>query len=253
MAPEREEDEGRIEGKNPVMEALKAGRRIDKLYIAKGENDRALAFIAAKARAAGAVISETDRKKLDHMSVTHAHQGVIAVAAVKDYVTPEAILDAADQKGEKPFIIICDDISDPHNLGAIIRTAEAAGAHGVIIPKHRSAGVTAVVEKTSAGAVEHMLIARVANLAAAVKSMKDRGVWIFGTDADGDRPLWKADFRDSAAIVIGSEGKGMSRLMKESCDFLISIPMMGQVNSLNASAAAAVVMYEAVRQRLPEQ
>ncbi|MCR4771839.1 MAG: 23S rRNA (guanosine(2251)-2'-O)-methyltransferase RlmB [Oscillospiraceae bacterium] len=253
MAPEREEDEGRIEGKNPVMEALKAGRRIDKLYIAKGENDRALAFIAAKARAAGAVISETDRKKLDHMSVTHAHQGVIAVAAVKDYVTPEAILDAADQKGEKPFIIICDDISDPHNLGAIIRTAEAAGAHGVIIPKHRSAGVTAVVEKTSAGAVEHMLVARVANLAAAVKSLKDRGVWIFGTDADGDRPLWKADFRDSAAIVIGSEGKGMSRLMKESCDFLISIPMMGQVNSLNASAAAAVVMYEAVRQRLPEQ
>ncbi len=253
MAPEREEDEGRIEGKNPVMEALKAGRRIDKLYIAKGENDRALTFIAAKARAAGAVISETDRKKLDHMSVTHAHQGVIAVAAVKDYVTPEAILDAADQKGEKPFIIICDDISDPHNLGAIIRTAEAAGAHGVIIPKHRSAGVTAVVEKTSAGAVEHMLVARVANLAAAVKSLKDRGVWIFGTDADGDRPLWKADFRDSAAIVIGSEGKGMSRLMKESCDFLISIPMMGQVNSLNASAAAAVVMYEAVRQRLPEQ
>ncbi|MBP5165921.1 MAG: 23S rRNA (guanosine(2251)-2'-O)-methyltransferase RlmB [Oscillospiraceae bacterium] len=250
MAPEREEDEGRIEGKNPVIEALKAGRRIDKLYIAKGDKDKTLAFIAAKARACGAVISETDRKKLDSMSVTHAHQGVIAVAAVKDYVTPEAILAAAEEKGEKPFIVICDDISDPHNLGAIIRTAEAAGAHGVIIPKHRSAGITAVVEKTSAGAVEHLPVARVANLAAAVKALKDKGVWIFGTDAEGDRALWQADLRDAAAIVIGSEGKGMSRLMKESCDFLLSIPMRGRVNSLNASAAAAVVMYEAVRQRM---
>ena len=250
MAPEREEDEVRIEGKNPVIEALKAGRRIDKLYIAKGDKDKTLAFIAAKARACGAAISEMDRKKLDSMSVTHAHQGVIAVAAVKDYVTPEAILAAAEEKGEKPFIVICDDISDPHNLGAIIRTAEAAGAHGVIIPKHRSAGITAVVEKTSAGAVEHLPVARVANLAAAVKALKDKGVWIFGTDAEGDRALWQADLRDAAAIVIGSEGKGMSRLMKESCDFLLSIPMRGRVNSLNASAAAAVVMYEAVRQRM---
>ncbi|MBO4331350.1 MAG: 23S rRNA (guanosine(2251)-2'-O)-methyltransferase RlmB [Oscillospiraceae bacterium] len=250
MTSEREEDEGRIEGKNPVMEALKAGRRIDKLYIAGGDKDRTLAFIAAKARAAGAVISETDRNKLDRMSVTHAHQGVIAIAAVKDYVSPEAILAAAEEKGEKPLIVICDDISDPHNLGAIIRTAEAAGAHGVIIPKHRSAGLTAVVEKTSAGAVEHMAVARVANLAAAVKLLKDRGVWIFGTDAGGEMALWQADLKDSAAIVIGSEGRGMSRLMKESCDFLLSIPMAGKVNSLNASAAAAVVIYEAVRQRM---
>lgn len=249
MAPEREFDESRIEGKNAVMEALKAGRQIDKLYIARGEVDGSLAFIAAKAKAAGAVISETDRKKLDFMSVTHAHQGVIAVAAVKQYVTPQAILDIAAQRGEKPLIVICDEISDPHNLGAIIRTAESAGAHGVIIPKHRSAGITAVVEKTSAGAVEHMPVARVANLSAAVRTLKENGVWIFGTAADGQRSLWQAELTDPSAIVIGSEGKGISRLMKENCDFLLSIPMFGKVSSLNASAAAAVVLYEAVRQR----
>lgn len=250
MNGERTPDEGRIEGKNAVMEALKAGRPIDKVYLAKGEQDKALRFIAEKARAAGAVVSQVDRRKLDFMSQTHAHQGVIAVAALREYAGIGDILALAGERGEKPLVVVCDEISDPHNLGAIIRTAEAAGAHGVIIPKHRSAGVTAIVEKTSAGAVEHMLVARVTNLTAALEELKKNGVWIYGTAAEGSKPLWEADLKDGAALVIGSEGDGMSRLIRETCDFLISIPMHGKVSSLNASAAAAVVLYEAVRQRI---
>lgn len=246
---EKRINESKIEGKNAVMEALKAGRTIDKVYIVRGEADKSLKFIASKAKAAGAVVSEVDRRKLDFMSETHAHQGVIAVAAVREYSTVEEILNIAAERGEKPLIVICDEISDPHNLGAIIRTAESAGAHGIIIPKHRSAGVTAIVEKTSAGAVEHMAVARVANINAAMDKLKDAGVWIFGTAADADTGLWQADLKGAAAIVIGSEGEGMSRLVAENCDFKVSIPMHGKVSSLNASAAAAIMLYEAVRQR----
>ncbi len=246
---EKRINENKIEGKNAVMEALKAGRTIDKVYIVRGEADKSLKFIASKAKAAGAVVSEVDRRKLDFMSETHAHQGVIAIAAVREYSTVEEILNIAAERGEKPLIVICDEISDPHNLGAIIRTAESAGAHGIIIPKHRSAGITAIVEKTSAGAVEHMAVARVANINAAMDKLKDAGVWIFGTAADADTGLWQADLKGSAAIVIGSEGDGMSRLVAENCDFKVSIPMHGKVSSLNASAAAAVMLYEAVRQR----
>ena len=249
MMEKKQEAEDRIEGKNAVMEALKAGRPIDKVYIAKGEQDKALRFIAQKAKAGGAVISEVDRRKLDFMSATHAHQGVIAVAALREYVTVADILAAAREKGEAPLIVVCDEISDPHNLGAIIRTAECAGAHGVVIPKHRSAGVTAVVEKTSAGAVEYMPVARVANLAAALDELKESGVWVYGTAAEGDRGLWEADLTGGTAIVIGSEGDGMARLTREKCDFLLSIPMKGRISSLNASAAASVVLYEALRQR----
>ena len=249
MIEEKQINEGKIEGKNAVMEALKAGRAIDKVYIARGEADKALKFIASKARAAGAVISEVDRRKLDFMSETHSHQGVIALAAVREYSTVEDILHIAEERGEKPLIVICDEISDPHNLGAIIRTAESAGVHGVIIPKHRSAGITAIVEKTSAGAVEHMAVARVANLSAAIEKLKAAGVWVFGTAADADTGLWQADLKGAAAIVIGSEGEGMNRLVAENCDFRVSIPMRGKVSSLNASAAAAVMLYEAVRQR----
>ena len=250
MAENFKEAEDRIEGKNAVMEALKAGRPLDKIYIARGEQDKALRFIAQKGKAAGAVISEVDRRKLDAMSVTHAHQGVVAVAAVREYSSVADILALAAQKGEAPLIVVCDEISDPHNLGAIIRTAECAGAHGVVIPRHRSAGVTAVVEKTSAGAVEHMAVARVGNLAAALKELQQAGVWIFGTAADGDKTLWDADLKGPAALVIGSEGSGMSRLTRESCDFLLSIPLRGRVSSLNASNAAAIVLFEAVRQRI---
>lgn len=245
----KQEAEDRIEGKNAVMEALKAGRPIDKVYIAKGEQDKALRFIAQKAKAGGAVISEVDRRKLDFMSVTHAHQGVIAVAALREYVTVADILASAREKGEAPLVVVCDEISDPHNLGAIIRTAECAGAHGVVIPKHRSAGVTAVVEKTSAGAVEYMPVARVTNLAAALEELQQNGVWVYGTAAEGDRSLWEADLTGGTAIVIGSEGDGMARLTREKCDFLLSIPMKGRISSLNASAAASVVLYEALRQR----
>lgn len=242
-------DESRIEGRNAVLEALKAGRAIDKVYIAKDDTDKALGFIAAKARAAGAAVSAVDRRKLDFMSATHSHQGVIAVAAVREYSTVDDILALAEERGEAPFIIICDEITDPHNLGAIIRTAEVAGAHGIIIPKHRSSGVTAVVEKTSAGAAEHMLIAKVANIPNTMDDLKHAGIWIYGTAAEGASPLWQTDMTGPAAFVIGSEGEGMGRLISEKCDFLVSIPMYGKINSLNASAAAAVVMFEAVRQR----
>jgi 23S rRNA (guanosine2251-2'-O)-methyltransferase len=242
-------DESRIEGRNAVLEALKAGRAIDKVYIARDDGDKALGFIAAKARAAGAAVSTVDRRKLDFMSSTHAHQGVIAVAAARVYSTLSDILALAESRGEAPFVVICDEITDPHNLGAIIRTAEVAGAHGIIIPRHRSSGVTAVVEKTSAGAVEHMLIAKVANLPSAMDELKNAGVWIYGTAAEGSSELWETDMTGPMALVIGSEGDGMGRLVSEKCDFLVSIPMFGKVNSLNASAAAAVVMFEAVRQR----
>ncbi len=245
------EDNGTVylEGRNAVTEALRAGRPLDKVFIARGDTDGALARIAAMARDAGTVVVQADRRRLDEMSVTGAHQGVIAAAAVKEYCTVEDILNTARERGEEPFIVICDEISDPNNMGAIIRSAEGAGAHGVIIPKRRSAGLTAVVAKTSAGAVEFMNVARVPNVTAAIKDLKKAGVWIYGMAAEGSRGLWETDLTGPAAIVIGSEGDGMSKLVRENCDFLISIPMAGRISSLNASASAAIVMYETVRQR----
>ena len=230
--------DGIIEGRNAVIEALRAGTAMDKIYLAKGETDATLGHIASTARSKGIVVVEADRRKLDAMSATHSHQGVIAVAAVREYASVADILQAARDKNEPPLVVVCDELSDPHNLGAVIRTAEAAGAHGVIIPKRRSAG-----------AVSYRPVARVANLTSLLKELKEEGLWVFGTAADGATSLYQADLKGPAAIVIGSEGDGMSRLVREQCDFLVSIPMRGQVNSLNASAAAAVVLYEAVRQR----
>ena len=247
--PETESD-GMIEGRNAVTEALRSGTAIDKIYLAKGETDRTLSRIASEARAAGVVVVEADRRKLDAMSLTHSHQGIIAIAAVRAYATVEDILSIASARGEKPLLVVCDEISDPHNLGAIIRTAECAGAHGVIIPKRRSAGLTAVVAKSSAGAVSYLPVARVPNIPSLLKDLKKQGIWVFGAAAEGTVPLYGADFKNAAAIVIGSEGDGMTRLVRESCDFLVSIPMKGQISSLNASAAAAILLYEAVRQRL---
>ena len=247
---EREADENLIEGRNAVTEALRAGRTIDKLYIASGETDKALARLAAMARQAGAAVVECDRRKLDQMSQTGAHQGVIAQAAVHDYCTVDEMLALAKERGEAPLLVLCDELTDPHNLGAILRTAECAGAHGVIIPKRRSVGLTAVVGKASAGAVEYMPVARVANLTQTIEVLKKQGVWVFGTAADADTALYGADLKGPAAIVIGSEGEGMSRLVAESCDFKVSIPMKGRISSLNASAAAAILLYEAVRQRM---
>ena len=252
--PDRAGDEapadGIIEGRNAVIEALRAGTQIDKIFIMKGEVDTALGHIASTARSQGIVVADADKRKLDGMSRTHAHQGVIAVAAVRAYATVEDILQAARDKGEPPLLVVCDELSDPHNLGAVIRTAECAGAHGVIIPKRRSAGLTAVVAKTSAGAVSHLPVARVANLPSLLKRLKEEGLWIFGSAADGTTSLYAADLKGPAALVIGSEGSGMSRLVSETCDFLVRIPMRGKLNSLNASAAAAILLYEALRQRL---
>ena len=248
-APIEAENDGVIEGRNAVIEALRAGVTIDKIYIMKGETDATLGHIASTAREKGIVVVDADRRKLDGMSRTHSHQGVIALAAVREYATVEDILNAAREKGEAPLIVVCDELSDPHNLGAVIRTAECAGAHGVIIPKRRSAGLTAIVGKTSAGAVAHLPVARVPNIPSLLKQLKQEGVWVFGTAADGNTTLYNADLKGPAAIVIGSEGDGMGRLVTENCDFKVSIPMKGHINSLNASAAAAILLYEAVRQR----
>ena len=244
------EADGIIEGRNAVIEALRAGTNIDKIFILKGETGPDLGHIASTARAKGIVVADADKRKLDNMSRTHAHQGVIAVASVREYVSVEDILQIAKDKGEAPLLVICDELSDPHNLGAVIRTAECAGAHGVVIPKRRSAGLTAVVAKTSAGAVSHVPVARVANLPSLLKELKKQGLWVFGAAAQAQTPMYEADFKGPTALVIGSEGDGMSRLVSETCDVLVSIPMRGKLNSLNASAAAAILLYEALRQRL---
>ena len=245
-----EEIEGQLEGRNALTEALKSGRTIDKVFIASGETDRGLQRLAAQAKEAGAVVVPVDRRKLDAMSVTHAHQGVITLAAAHDYASVDDILAEAEARGEAPLIVICDELTDPHNLGAILRSAECAGAHGVIIPKRRSVGLTAVVAKASAGAVEYMKVARVTNITATIEDLKKRGVWIFGTAAEGSIPMYQADLKGATAIVIGSEGDGMSRLVQKSCDVTVHIPMKGRITSLNASAAASILLYEAVRQRI---
>ena len=244
-----EENEGQLEGRNALTEALRSGRTIDKVFVAAGETDRALQRLAAQAKEAGAVVVPVDRRKLDAMSTTRAHQGVIALAAAREYSTVDQILQEAADRGEEPLIVICDELSDPHNLGAIIRSAECAGAHGVIIPKRRSVGLTATVAKASAGAVEYMKVARVTNINNVIAELKEKGVWIFGTAAEGSIPMYDANLTVPAAIVIGSEGEGMSRLVQKNCDVTVHIPMKGRITSLNASAAASILLYEAVRQR----
>ena len=247
--PVIEETEGQLEGRNALTEALRSGRTIDKVFIASGETDKGLQRLAAQAKEAGAVVVPVDRRKLDMMSTTHAHQGVIALAAAREYFTIDDLLEEAAQRGENALLVICDELTDPHNLGAIIRSAECAGAHGVIIPKRRSVGLTATVAKASAGAVEYMKVARVTNINTAIEELKKKGVWIFGTAAEGSIPMYDADLTGPTAIVIGSEGDGMSRLVQKNCDVTVHIPMKGSVSSLNASAAASILLYEAVRQR----
>ena len=245
-----EEVEGQLEGRNALTEALKAGRTIDKVFVADGDTDRGLQRLAAQAKEAGAVIVPVDRRKLDQMSFTRSHQGVIALVAAHDYYTIDDLLEEAASRGEAPLLVICDELSDPHNLGAIMRSAECAGAHGVIIPKRRSVGLTATVAKASAGAVEYMKVARVTNINNAINDLKEKGVWVFGTAAEGSIPMYKADLTGPAAIVIGNEGDGMSQLVRKNCDVMVHIPMKGRISSLNASAAASILLYEAVRQRL---
>ena len=230
-----------IEGRNAVLEAFRSGKTIDKLFVLDGCQDGPVRTIVREAKKYDTIINYVAKERLDQMSETGKHQGVIAYAAAYEYATVEEILDNARQKGEAPFLFLLDNIEDPHNLGAIIRTAECAGAHGVIIPRRRSVGLTAVVGKASAGALEYMPVARVANLVSTIRDLKARGVWVFGTAADGDTTLTGADLRGPAAIVIGNEGSGMSRLVAESCDLKVSIPLKGHISSLNASTAAAVL------------
>lgn len=243
---EKERREDLIAGRNAVMEALKSGRHLDSVLIARGDRQGSIAAIAARCKEQGIPIKEADARKLDAMAANH--QGVIAIAACKEYVTLEALFEAAAERDEPPFFIVCDELEDPHNLGAILRTAEAAGAHGVIVPRRRSVGLTSTVYKASAGAVEYVPVARVSNINDTIRELKERGVWVYGLDMDGED--WCAtDMTGATALVVGSEGRGVSRLVRENCDFILSLPMNGRVNSLNASVACGIVMYEVARQR----
>jgi 23S rRNA (guanosine2251-2'-O)-methyltransferase len=245
--PERGEDI--IAGRNAVAEALRAGRSIDSILVARGERSGSVAAIAAKAKQKNIPVKETDPRKLDFLCGGAVHQGIAAVAAVVETVELEDLFRHAEEKGEAPFFVIADEVEDPHNLGALIRSAEAAGAHGMIIPKRRAAGLTYAVGKASAGAVEYLPVARVTNLAAAIEEIQQRGVWVYAADMDGE-PWCTANLTGGLALVVGGEDRGVGRLIKEKCDGVLSLPMCGQINSLNASVAGAILMYEAVRQRL---
>lgn len=236
-----------IAGRNAVAEALRAGRAIDSVLLAKGDRAGSISALAAQCRRKGLLVKEVDSRKLDALCGPN-HQGIAALAACKETVTLDELFAAAETKGEPPFFVVCDELEDPHNLGAILRTAETAGVHGVVIPKRRSAGLTSAVYKASAGAVEYVPVARVSNITDALREMKKRGVWVYGLDMDGE--TWcSVDMKGAAAVVVGSEGRGISRLVKEQCDFIVSLPMRGHITSLNASVACGIVLYEAARQR----
>ena len=245
---QRTEDESVIVGRNPVMELLKSGRDVEKLYIQKGEREGSITKIFAEAKKRGIVISEVDKKRLDEISFGNAHQGVAAVASSVEYKTVEEIVLSAREKGEAPLIVVCDGVEDPHNLGAIIRCADGAGAHGVIVSKRHCPVIGQTVFKSSAGAASYVPIAKVANIASAIDELKEMGVWTFAAEADGVH-YKNADFKGAVAIVLGSEGEGVSRLVREKCDFTVSIPMRGHVNSLNVSTAGAVLLFEAREQQ----
>ena len=234
-------------GRNPIAEALASGRPLIKVMVAKGSSGAAVE-IAAKAKKAGVPVQEIDRKKLDYMTSGAAHQGVAALCAMKEYSTVEDILSLAAERNEPPFIIILDEIEDPHNLGAIIRSAECAGAHGVIVKKRRSAGLTYTAYKASAGALEYLPVARVTNIADTIDKLKERNIWVYGADMDGEDYL-SVDLSGAIALVIGNEGKGISRLTREKCDVIVSLPLKGRINSLNASVAAGILMYKAAEKR----
>lgn len=238
-----------IEGRNPVYEALEANLPVEKIFISNRAGGSQISKLIAAARERGVPFKSVSPEKIDEIAKTDSNQGVVAVCSEVSYASVESILATAEEKGEPPFVIIADEITDPHNLGAIIRTANAVGAHGVIIPKNRSAGVNSVVFKTSAGAAAHTPVARVNNLTQTMEALKKQGLWITGADMAGEQEMCDADLKGPLAIVIGSEGKGIMKKVKEHCDFLVRIPMVGEINSLNASVAAAVLMYEALRQR----
>ena len=238
----------RLEGRNSVLEAFKSGRTVDKLFVQENLRDGTIGRILSMAKKSGTIISYQKKEKLDFMSETKAHQGVIAYCAAAEYATVNDILDLAREKGEDPFVIILDGIEDPHNLGAVIRTANTVGAHGVIIPKHRSATLSGTVAKASAGAVNYTKVAKVTNIARTVDELRKKGLWIMCADMDG-KDIYGSDLKGPIGVVIGNEGKGVSPLVRDKCDFVISIPVMGEIESLNASVACGVMCYEVLRQR----
>ena len=242
-------EEFTIEGRNAVIEAFRAGKTIDRLFVLEGNQDGPIRTIIREAKKSDTIISFVKKERLDQISITGKHQGVIAYAAAYEYAEVEDILNDAKEKGEDPFIILLDSIEDPHNLGAMIRTAHQAGAHGIIIPKRRAVGLTATVAKTSAGAINYLPVAKVTNLSQTIEELKEKGLWFVCADMDGE-PMYEMNLRGPIGLVIGSEGEGVGRLIKEKCDFTAKIPMYGQVDSLNASVAMAVLSYEIVRQRL---
>ena len=247
---ERRNFDDQVEGRNSVLELLESEKDINKIYVTRGEKQGSINKIIGRAKGKGIVLVEVDKSKLDEMSQTGNHQGVIAIVPPFEYCEVEDILDEAKNKNEQPFILILDGIEDPHNLGAIIRTAETAGVHGVIIPKRRAASVNSTVNKVSAGAVEHMKVARVNNINDTIQYLKDNGLWIIGTDGKAENYYYEQDLTGPIALVIGSEGYGMNRLVSENCDILVKIPMMGKITSLNASVSAGIVTYEIVKQRI---
>lgn len=241
------EDDGTVVGRNAVRELLKSERGIEKIYVKKGgSHEGSITVLVAEAIERGIPVVEIEGQKLDAISQGTSHQGIVAIASLKEYSTIDDMLALAEERGEKPLIVIADSIEDPHNLGALIRCAECAGAHGVVIPKRRAVGITPTVYKSSAGAIEHMLIAKVSNIATTIEQLKKKGVWVFTSEADGT-PYYETDFDCACAIVLGSEGNGVSRIVKENSDFIVSIPMYGKVNSLNVSTAASVILCHAAR------
>ena len=239
-----------VEGRNAVIETLKSDRTIEQILVAKGDVSGSINMILAMAKEKKTVVKEVDRKKLDQMSLTGSHQGVIAQVTPFKYSEVEDILNYAAERNEKPFLIILDEIEDPHNFGSIVRTADACGVHGIIIPKRRNVGVTPVVFKTSAGACEHMKIAKVTNINVAIDKLKESGIWIYGADMHGSEYCYDADMRGAIAMVIGSEGRGIAKLTRDKCDVLVKIPMVGKISSLNASVAGGILMYEILRQKM---
>ena len=246
--PERQERDDLIIGRNAVREALKAQRPAECLMVQRGDKKGAVSPLVAQCIEMKIPVKEVDGKKLDFMCGHSNHQGVILVAAAKEYSSVDDIFALAEERGEAPFIIICDGLEDPHNLGAVIRSAEAAGAHGVIIPSRRSTGLGYTVGKSSAGALEYMPVARVTNIVATINELKEKGVWVFAADMDG-KPFYETDMSGAVAIIVGSEGKGVGRLVKENADVVVSIPMKGKINSLNASVAASILMFEVSKTR----
>ena len=242
-----EVSDGLVVGRNAVRELLRSGRTIDKLLVQRGEREGSIVVLVSEAIERHIPVIETDKAKLDKITGGASHQGVVAMAAEKEYCTVEDILAIAEERGEKPFIVIADGITDPHNLGALIRCAEGVGAHGLIIPKRRAVGLTPVVSKASCGAIEHLAVAKVTNIAATVEELKEKGIWVFAAEAGGDA-YYNTDFNCPCAIVLGSEGEGVSRIVKEKSDYITSIPMYGKVNSFNVSTAAAVILAEVAKQ-----